>query len=161
MKKNDSANNLKFILEPIGRLERDGSLTCLRLGKEYRPALKELEGFSHAQILWWFDGFDTDEHRSMTQFDPPFEAPRLGVFASHAPFRSNPIALSTVKIIAVDETTGTVAIKKIDADEGSPVLDIKPYLPFYDRVESPRVPEWASRRPSWMPEDGVGLDDTP
>ena len=97
----------------------------------------------------------------MTQFDPPFEAPRLGVFASHAPFRPNPIALSTVKIVAVDEAAGVVEIKKIDANEGSPVLDIKPYLPFYSRVESPRVPEWASRWPGRMPEDGVGLDDTP
>ena len=97
----------------------------------------------------------------MTQFDPPFDAPRLGVFASKAPTRPNPIAISTVRITRIDHERGLIETPRIDALDGTPILDIKPYLPFYDRVASPGVPGWASRWPQWMPEEGVELDQIP
>ncbi|MFW6261419.1 MAG: TrmO family methyltransferase domain-containing protein, partial [Spirochaetota bacterium] len=92
---------------------------------------------------------------------PPFEAPPLGVFAVKSPMRPNPIALTIVKIIAVDRAAGTIEIARIDAFDDTPVLDIKGYMPAVDRVANARVPEWASAWPDSMPDEGLSLDRVP
>ena len=50
---------------------------------------------------------------------------------------------------------------EIDAYKDSPVIDIKPYMPFYSRVESPRVPPWSAGWPEWMPDEVIGVHDMP
>jgi tRNA-Thr(GGU) m(6)t(6)A37 methyltransferase TsaA len=145
----------------IGYVERDDTGARLHVFEEHRDCLRNLDGFGHAEVLWWFSECDDEELRRTKTVDPPFEAPTLGVFASHAPTRPNPIALSTVAIRKVDLKKGVIEIGAIDAVDGSPLLDIKPYMPHYSRVESPTVPDWASQWPSWMPEDGVELDAPP
>jgi tRNA-Thr(GGU) m(6)t(6)A37 methyltransferase TsaA len=125
---------------------------------DFIPALKELEHFSHVQILWWFSQFEDEVHRQTTQFkDAPFDAPVLGVFACRAPTRPNPIGLTTAKILQVDHGEGQVEIADIDAFDGTPILDLKAYLPVCDRVQNLRVPSWASAWPQWLPEDGLSL----
>ena len=145
----------------IGRVERFDTGARLRIFEEHRECLRGLEGFSHAEVLWWFSASDEMELRNIKTVDPPFEAPALGVFASHAPTRPNPVALSTVAIRRIDLDGGVIEIGAIDALDGSPLLDIKPYMPHYSRVESPTVPDWASQWLSSMPEDGVDLDAPP
>jgi tRNA-Thr(GGU) m(6)t(6)A37 methyltransferase TsaA len=145
----------------IGYVDRGDAGTNLQVFDEYRDGLVQLEGFSHAEILWWFSGCDEDELRRVTSIAPPFDAPLLGVFASHAPTRPNPVALSTVTIQRVDIDNGVIEIGAIDANDGSPLIDIKPYLPHYSRVESPAVPDWASDWPDWTPADGVDLEAPP
>jgi tRNA (adenine37-N6)-methyltransferase len=71
------------------------------------------------------------------------DMPEVGIFAQRAKDRPNPIGLTAVEIVAVGEDRLTV--RGLDAVDGTPVLDIKPYYPAYDRVESPRVPEWVGR----------------
>jgi tRNA-Thr(GGU) m(6)t(6)A37 methyltransferase TsaA len=150
-----------FEIFPIGFIRRDLDATYIEILKEYRAGLKELEYFSHAQILWWFGDTDDELQRKTLQFNPPFDAPKLGVFASRAPFRPNPIALTNIRVEHIDNDEGLIETPDIDAFEGSAVLDIKAYLPFYCRIATTKVPMWASAWPDKMPYDGIGLDQMP
>jgi tRNA (adenine37-N6)-methyltransferase len=151
-----------YDIRPIGLVERrgdDGSRLCVF--EPYRACLVGLDGFGHAQVLWWFSECDDERSRATTTVDPPFDAPTLGVFASRAPTRPNPVALSTVAVRGVDVDRGVLEIGAIDAADGSPLIDIKPYLPHYGRVRAPVVPGWAADWPDWLPDEGVELDAPP
>lgn len=150
-----------FSVKQIGTVQRQENEVVLAIDEPYRSALVGLDGFSHAQVLWWFDRFDTAQHRSTTTLDPPFPAPTLGVFALKAPMRPNPIGLSTVRLTEVDVDAGFVRVPRIDAFDGTPILDIKAYMPSFDRVAEPLVPEWASSWPVFMPDEGIALDRMP
>lgn len=100
-------------------------------------AFRELEGFSH---LWLI--FDFSKSHSKT-FSPTVRPPRLGgnervgVFASRSPFRPNPIGLSCVKLLKIEKTPHTgvsLLVEGADLLDGTPILDIKPYLPHADCV---------------------------
>ena len=156
----DKNSNNQFYFQPVGFVRRENDRVLIKILPENIPALKGLEGFSHVQVFWWFDHFDDEESRRTKQFDKmPFDAPSLGVFACRAPMRPNPIGLTTAKIIQIDQEKGVVEIANIDAFDGTPVLDLKAYLPSCDRVKNFRVPEWAAQWPEWLPEDGLALED--
>ena len=160
--KNDkiASSGNQYQVFPIGIIRRQDKDTYVEVLAEYKPALKELEHWSHVQILWWFNQFDDDESRETIQFDKvSYEAPPLGVFACRSPLRPNPIGLTTAKILAVDHEIGIVQIGAIDAFDGTPVLDMKAYIPSMDRVKRVHVPEWAAEWPEWVPEEGIGLKD--
>lgn len=98
-------------------------------------ALRGLEGFSHLWLVWVFDQAIRDS------WSPTVRPPRLGgnqrmgVFATRSPFRPNPIALSSVKLAGIQHTTeyGTILkIRGADLMDGTPILDIKPYIPYAD-----------------------------
>ncbi len=99
-------------------------------------AIRGIEGFSHLWLLFDF----SLAHRA--EFSPTVRPPRLGgnervgVFASRSPFRPNPIGLSCVKLLSVEKRNGEIALKIAGADlvDGTPILDVKPYLPFADCV---------------------------
>ncbi len=99
-----------------------------------KEAFRGLEGFSHLFLLWGFSENKTDG------WSPTVRPPRLGgnrrvgVFASRSPFRPNPIGLSCVRLLGIEEKNGTVFLKVAGADlmDGTPIYDIKPYLPFTD-----------------------------
>jgi tRNA-Thr(GGU) m(6)t(6)A37 methyltransferase TsaA len=149
-----------YHVSPVGYVRRENGRTVLDILPAFVLALKELEHFSHVQVFWWFSQFDDGAHRQMTRFeDMPFDAPVLGVFACRAPMRPNPIGLTTAKIVQVDHEQGQVEIADIDAFDGTPILDLKGYLPHCDRVRNVRVPDWASNWPQWLPEEGLGLED--
>ena len=103
---------------------------------EYRnaDALRGLEGFSHLWLVWVFD------QAIRETWSPTVRPPRLGgntrmgVFATRSPFRPNPIALSCVRLAGMEETAeGTVLrIRGADLMDGTPILDIKPYIPYAD-----------------------------
>ncbi|MPN59153.1 hypothetical protein SDC9_206873 [bioreactor metagenome] len=69
------------------------------------------------------------------------DLPLVGLFATRSPARPNPIGISVVRLIKVDKNLLTV--RGLDAIDGTPVLDVKPYLPQNDRIENPVIPEWA------------------
>ena len=71
----------------------------------------------------------------------------MGIFATRSPIRPNPIALTAVEKLHIDYEKGVVQIAYIDANDGSPVLDIKPYTPSLDRIEAPEVPAWCAHWP--------------
>ena len=66
----------------------------------------------------------------------------MGVFASRSPSRPNPVALSTGRILAVDRERGVPTLDWSDAEDGTPVLDIKPYSSGLDRVMETKEPDW-------------------
>ena len=140
-------------VHPIGRVECEDGEFRIVLNPEYAPALKGLEGYSHVQVIWWFDR--TEGRRTLVEEKPYAKGPdELGVFATRSPMRPNPIAVSNVGIAYVDETAATVGLYYIDAFSESPVLDLKPYTPSVDRVESPSVPEWCAHWPGSYEESG-------
>ena len=104
---------------------------------EYRnpDALRGLEGYSHIGLLWVFS------EAVRENWSPTVRPPRLGgnrrvgVFASRSPFRPNPIGLSAVKIEGIELTSSegpVIIVSGADLMDGTPILDIKPYLPFAD-----------------------------
>ena len=105
--------------------------------KEYRDenALRGIEEYSHLWLIWHFSEVDKKT------WSPTVRPPRLGgnkrmgVFATRSPYRPNPIGLSSVELVAVEKTAdnGTVLrVKGADLMDGTPILDIKPYLAFTD-----------------------------
>jgi tRNA-Thr(GGU) m(6)t(6)A37 methyltransferase TsaA len=94
--------------------------------EEYREGLKDLDGFSHIILLFHL-------HRSVG-FDmrvvPFMDSQLRGLFATRAPRRPNPIGLSVVKLDRIEE--GVLHIEDIDILDGTPLLDIKPYVPEFD-----------------------------
>jgi len=81
----------------------------------------------------------------------------IGIFATRSPVRPNPIALSAVPVLGIDTAAGIIRVPFIDADDHTPVLDIKPYLPATERVRDVNVPAWSSHWPQWY-EDNRGFD---
>ncbi|MFZ5644906.1 MAG: SAM-dependent methyltransferase [Bacillota bacterium] len=146
----------KFIVNPIGNIKICVEGMFVEVDKKYIPALKELDGFSHVNVIWWFNDFDNEEARSVMEVPAPYKkAPQtMGIFATRSPVRPNPIALSAAQIIYIDNEKGTIQIAYIDANDGTPVIDIKPYTPSLDRVEAPGVPEWCSHWPKSLEKSG-------
>ncbi|MBN1311575.1 MAG: excinuclease ABC subunit UvrA [Anaerolineae bacterium] len=145
---NDEADALE--VSPVGYIRHAGGRASLHIEESYIPALKNLESFSHVRMLWWFHRFDDARFRRATHNKPPYEnAPVTGVFASRSPVRPNPIGLTTAQIVGIDHEHGIVDIGGTDAFEGTPILDLKPYIPANDRVKHFRVPEWIAHWPVW------------
>lgn len=98
-------------------------------------ALRGLEGFSHIWLIWAF------HQAQRTAWSPTVRPPRLGgnrrvgVFASRSPFRPNPIGLSSVRLDSIDcsgHLGPVLHVRGADLVDGTPILDIKPYLPYGD-----------------------------
>lgn len=114
------------------------------LQPEYRDGLKGIEGFSHALIVTLLHkaGFDAARHlvRRPRGLDT---MPEVGIFAQRAKDRPNPIGITAVQIVSV--ASGVLVVRGLDAIDGTPVVDLKPYYPVYDRVMNATVPEWVDR----------------
>ena len=147
---------MQYYVNPVGKISTNQKGTFIEIEPEYIPALRALDGFSHLNVLWWFSGFDTKEARETLETPQPYKkAPDvMGIFATRSPVRPNPIALTAVQVIGVDYEKGVIRIAYIDADNGTPVLDIKPYTPSLDRVENPSVPGWCAHWPKSLEESG-------
>lgn len=145
-----------LIVKPIGKFALRDDETVIVLDPKFIPALKGLQGFGYIQIIWWFDGCDNEEsRRKITEKNPYKNGPDfLGTFATRSPERPNPIALTTAYVTYIDYETGVIGIAYIDANDNTPILDIKPYTPSLDRIENPIVPDWCSHWPKCNEESG-------
>jgi tRNA (adenine37-N6)-methyltransferase len=92
----------------------------------YRPGLKDLDGFSHIILLYHFHR----SHGFNLHVVPFMDSELRGLFATRAPKRPNPIGLSVVQLDRVE--TGVLQIQNVDMLDGTPLLDIKPYVPEFD-----------------------------
>lgn len=146
----------EFTIEKIGIVKMGDAGMRVALLPAYAPALTGLEGFGHVNILWWFSGCaGIPDRRSLIETSPYRGAPRqLGVFATRSPRRPNPIALSCAEVTYIDHENAVVGLAYIDAEDESPVLDIKPYTPSLDRVERPAVPQWCAHWPGCCEDSG-------
>ena len=113
------------------------------LEKKYADGLIGLKDFSHAIIIY-FMHLATDKERVKIRRHPQGrdDMPLVGIFSQRAKRRPNPVGVTAVKIIKVENNV--LKIQGLDAIDGTPVLDIKPYYPR-DRVENPIIPEWVYR----------------
>jgi tRNA-Thr(GGU) m(6)t(6)A37 methyltransferase TsaA len=103
-------------------------------------ALDGLEGFSHIIVLYWMHKADTDRRHLKVHPMGRTDVPVQGLFAVRTPNRPNPIGKTTVRLLK--RHGNILEVQGLDAIDGSPVIDIKPYIPGYDSVSNPAVPDW-------------------
>ncbi len=146
-------------LYPVGSIKIEGSHHYISIKSKYRKALKELEGFSHIDIIWWGNQSDSPEHRNTLIVKKPYKkGPDIvGIFATRSEIRPNPILITTAVVLSIDLKKGIIEIPWVDAEKGSPVIDIKPYQPCSDRVKNVHLPVWCSEWPQWY-EDSTTFD---
>jgi tRNA-Thr(GGU) m(6)t(6)A37 methyltransferase TsaA len=106
------------------------------LGK-YAKALGGLQGYSHIIVLFWV-------HKASGWKMPKdhHKPPHVKLFATRMPVRPNLVGMSVVELLDFSTDTGEVVIKGLDALDGTPVLDIKPYIPNFDSCPDASVPNW-------------------
>mgnify|MGYP006301928381 CR=1 FL=1 len=129
-------------IHAIGRVEKNGDRTFLIVDGEYTDGLLGIEGFSHIIVIYWLNENDEPEKRRTLQVHPrhDFSNPLTGVFATRSPLRPNPLALVTCKLLSVEGNR--LEIDRIDAFDGSPVIDIKCYTGQDVAKSEPSYPEW-------------------
>lgn len=125
----------------------DAATGVIALNPEFRGSLKSLDGFDYVWVLAHMH-LQTGKLRRF-QIKPPRGEERHGVFATRAPHRPSPISLSALKLVAVDEEKLELTVQGLDLLDGTPVLDVKPYVPYYDAFPDARA--------GWVDE----LDDEP
>lgn len=141
--------------EPIGYVRSDrtemsaghwaGVESRIELDARLAKGLAGLAEFSHVVVVFHLD--------RIPPFDPAKQLARnprgmedlapVGVFAQRTKFRPNPLGVTAVELVAVDEQGLTV--RGLDALDGTPVLDIKPYIPAFERKDDVRLPAWVER----------------
>ena len=128
----------------IPRQSREESpiLTRIVFEPEYRvaEALRGIEGYSHLWLIWGFNKVEREKTASLKEksdsWSPTVRPPklggnkRMGVFATRSPFRPNPIGLSSVRLVGIEN--GDLIVSGADVLDGTPIYDIKPYLNFSD-----------------------------
>ena len=148
----------KYLIKPVARIytdfnERFGiprqpglaeSLTArIILEEEFRDinAVKDIEGFSYLWLIWGFSETAINMENDPVRWSPLVTPPRLGgktkvgVFASRSPYRPNSLGLSSVKLLQVDLTCDNapvLTVSGVDLLNGTPIYDIKPYVPYTD-----------------------------
>lgn len=128
-------------IQPSGAVDQIGRV---ELDSVYAAALEDLAGFSHIYLIYHFHLAKPFSARVV-----PFLDDRTrGLFATRAPARPNPIGLSVVRLEKV--AGATLHVKDIDVVDGTPVLDIKPYVPAFDSRAAVRV--------GWLDEKSVEID---
>jgi tRNA-Thr(GGU) m(6)t(6)A37 methyltransferase TsaA len=123
-------NNASEVPKGLGaRHDADGVLEIL---PEFQPGLADIEGFSHLIVIWEFDrppkpesGGDKLRESELIAMPPSDNRPH-GVFATRSPRRPNPIGLTTVSLLR--RAGGELHVRGVDMLDGTPILDIKPYL---------------------------------
>jgi len=133
----------RFYIFPVGVIKKENENVRIEIFEEYRDALLRLDDFSHITVCYWFfHENDTPEKRKTLQVHPRKnkQNPLSGVFATHSPLRPNLIAISICKILTIKDTT--IFIEKIDALNGSPVIDIKCLIPSSELGSDIRLPDW-------------------
>jgi tRNA-Thr(GGU) m(6)t(6)A37 methyltransferase TsaA len=111
-------------IQPIGA---DGAVGTVEVDPSYADGLEDLDGFTHCILLYHFHA--ADDTVSL-QVEPFLDDTNRGLFATRAPQRPNPIGLSVVEIDSV--TDHEVTVEGIDVVDGTPLLDIKPFVPQFD-----------------------------
>ena len=153
MKKSLQTNRAQYRFEPIGVIHspftgkfgiprQPGLVTAARCRLELIPpyaredAFAELDGFSHAWLIFVFHACIDGGWRPTVRPPRLGGQRRVGVFASRAPFRPNPIGISAVRIEGLERSKGRLFLHLTGADllDGTPVLDVKPYVPYADAI---------------------------
>ena len=143
------ASEKKILLKPIGfvRTEAVGDevkdktrLSQIIIDCELAEALNGITGFSHLYVLFWLDRITKEQRRTMKVHPRGrMDLPLVGVFSARTNLRPNPIGLTLVELVKVEGNVLTV--RGLDAFDGTPVLDVKPY-DSWDCAANARMPDW-------------------
>lgn len=144
----DDPFDSELLLRPIGvlrspfrlhaetpRQPRTGSITdgTIVLRPGLQNAVADLSGFSHVWVIAWFNY----SRGWKSKVKPPRDQVKRGVFATRAPHRPNPLALSVFELVSVRGTS--LRVRGVDLLDGTPILDLKPYLPYADAIPDART----------------------
>lgn len=144
---------MKIEMEAIGFVENDvkdkkdvswgEDTSSIVLNEQYISGLKGLDDFSHVIIIYHLDRakYEKDKHlqrRPQNREDMPL----VGIFSQRGKDRPNRIGMTSVEIVSVSDDR--LVVRGLDAVDGTPVLDIKPYYPVYDKKDA-SVPDWVDR----------------
>jgi tRNA-Thr(GGU) m(6)t(6)A37 methyltransferase TsaA len=134
------SNNYNII--PIGWVRNTKTSIHIDIEPKFTDALLGIRDFSHLMVFYWFHENDTPKGRSMLRVHPRAnpDNPLYGVFATHSPKRPNLIAMTVCQLLKVDQNR--LFIDNIDARNGSPVIDLKCYIPIEPDGGAVKVPEW-------------------
>jgi tRNA (adenine37-N6)-methyltransferase len=111
------------------------------IDKKFTGALDGIEGYSHIIIVYWMDKVKDYVIRHQPQGNP--NVPVVGIFACRCPRRPNPIGITTVKLISRQKNK--IKVKGLDVLDKTPIIDIKPYWPQYDKVIDGKTPTWVNK----------------
>jgi tRNA (adenine37-N6)-methyltransferase len=144
------------VFESIGKAKQENGRFFIQLDEQYMDAALGLDDFSHIQVVWWFHLTDQEEVRKQRVIDAPYrDGPeKLGVFATRGPIRPNPIAITACAILAMNRENNRIEVDYLDAEDGTPILDIKPYHPSSDKIRDVRMPAWCADWPGCYEESG-------
>jgi len=131
-----------FQIFSVGIIRNTPKNVRIEIEEKYHEAMLGLEGFSHIVVCYWFHENDTPENRNILQVHPRANPanPLTGVFATHSPKRPNLIGISICQVQSISGTT--ISVDRIDALDGSPVIDIKCYIPSSRPNLGIRLPDW-------------------
>ncbi len=141
-----------IFLRPIGIVHNDVTsgeadweeiVSRIEVREDLLPALEGVEEFSHLIILFYFDRLPPSPSPLQVRPERRPEMPLVGVLATRSPQRPNPIGLTAVELLRRERNV--LWVRGLDAFDGTPVLDIKPYLPRGDHLEEVRLPDWLRR----------------
>lgn len=121
-------------------VRKKGTVSEIVVHSDLVEALEGIDEFSHLFVIFWMHEISTEERRIMkTHPRGRGDLPLLGIFATRTPNRPNPIGLTLVELVKVDRNVLTV--RNLDAFNGTPVLDIKPF-DNWDMTYDTQVPQW-------------------
>lgn len=149
--------NKSIELKTLGSVQSNKRGFFIEIDSKYQKALTNIEGFSHLIVIWWANESDTEEYREAIISKKPYtKGPdKLGIFATRSPFRPNPICISIVQVLGIEDNK--IYVPYIDAFVNTPVVDIKPYHNCTDKLTHVEVPNWCSHWPSCY-EDSATFD---
>ncbi len=138
----ESDHDMEGVMKDARKIR--GMLSEIVIDSRFDGILDGLEHFSHIMVLYWPHRVP-DEKRGLIKVHPMGrkDFPLVGVFATCSPVRPNPILITAVEL--VERRSNTLKVRGLEAVDGSPVLDIKPYNPHYYFVDDVRVAEWMKR----------------
>lgn len=143
-------------LVPIGRVVHTVDGPLMEIEPAYREGLVGLDAFRWSVVHWFAHRAERPSATPLVLPAPYRGAPdRLGVFATRSPLRPNPLCMTVAALAGVDVAAGTIRLGWIDCDDGTPILDIKPYQPSFDRVENPELPAWCAAWPRSVETSGA------
>ena len=126
------------------RQDRKEIVSDIVIDSSLTEALDNLDDFSHIIVLYWMHQLAT-EGQLRTKIHPKGkqELPLVGLFATRSPHRPNPVGKTTVRLL---ERQGHILkVEGLDAIDGTPIIDIKPYIPGYDSTANAKVPQWITK----------------
>lgn len=117
---------------PIQPKGAEGTIGTIEIKEEYQEGLQDLDGFSHIYLLYTFH----EAARTALIVTPFMDTTPRGVFSTRSPLRPNHIGLSIVELVGVEKNL--LKVRGIDILDGTPLLDVKPYIKHFDAVQNSR-----------------------